>query len=136
MQVLHAITGLREEVGQVLGHSLGERRHERALVTLDDDVEARAQVVDLVLGGHDGHRRVQEAGGADHLLDDLVAVFELVGAGCRRDEDHLRHQFHEFVEVEGPVVHRARQAKAVLDEGLLARTVPRVLSANLGHGDV
>ena len=77
-----------------------------------------------------------ETGRADHLLDDLVGVLDLVGPGRRRDEDHLRHELHELVEVERTVVERARQAEAVLDQGLFARAVTGVLAADLGYRHV
>ena len=136
VQVLHAVAGLGEEVRQVLGHALGQGRDQDALVARDDDVEARAQVVDLVLGRHDRHHGVEQSGRSDHLFDDLVAVLHLERPGRRRDEDHLGHELHELVEVERSVVERARQSEAVLDQRLLARTVPGVLAADLGHGDV
>ena len=107
-----------------------------ALVARDDDVESRAQVVDLVLRRHDGHHGVEQSGRSDHLFDDLIAVLHLEGPRRRRDEDHLGHQLHELIEVERSVVQRARQSKAVLDQRLLARTVAGVLTADLGHRDV
>ena len=63
-------------------------------------------------------------------------MLDLVGTGRRRDEHHLGHQFHELIEVEGTVIERARQTKAVLDQGQFPRAVPRVLAAHLGHGHV
>ena len=128
--------GLGEELGEVLGHLLGERRDQGPLAAGHDLVEARAQVVDLVLGRHDRDLRVDEAGRADHLLGDLVGDLELVGPRGRRDEDHLGDEVDELLEVEGPVVERAGQAEAVLDQDLLARPVPGVLAAQLGHRDV
>ncbi len=136
VQVLHPVTGLGEEVRQVLGHALGERRDQHPFVARHHHVETGAQVVDLVLGGYDGHHRIEQTGRSDHLLDDLVAVFHLEGSRRRRDEDHLGHQLHELVEVERSVVERAREAEAVFHQRLLAGAVAGVLTADLGHRHV
>ena len=47
---------------------------------------------------------------------------------------HLLHVLLELFELERPVVERARQAEAVLDERLLARAVAAVHRADLRHG--
>ena len=50
--------------------------------------------------------------------------------------DHLRHQAHELVELERPVVQRGGQPEAVLDQGELARAVAVEHPADLRERDV
>jgi hypothetical protein len=59
VQVLHPVAGLGEEVRQVFGHALGKRGDQHSFVAGHHHVEARAQVVDLVLGGHDRHDGIE-----------------------------------------------------------------------------
>ena len=67
-------------------------------------------------------------GGPDDLLGDVDAVGQLELARGGAHEDELRHLVEELVEAQRPVVERARQAEAVVDQLLLARLVA------LGHG--
>ncbi len=136
MEVLDLVAGLGQERSEILGHPFGQGGDERSLAAGDHHVESSAQVIDLVLGGQHDDLRVDQTGGADHLFDDLVGVLNLEGTRRRRDEDNLGHQPHELIEVQRTIVECTRQAKTVLHEGLLARAVPGVLPAHLGHGDV
>ena len=58
----------------------------------------------------------------------------LVLARRRRDEQQLRRDREELLEALRAVVQRAGQAKAVVDERLLARAVAFVHAADLRHG--
>ena len=79
------------------------------------------QVVDLAFDGADLYLRVDEAGGADDLLDDDAGgLRELVGAGRGGDVDDLVGAGLELLEFERAVVHGGGQAEAVVDEVLLA----------------
>ena len=98
--------------------------------------DAGQQVVDLPLGGHDRHLGVDQAGRADHLLDHLLGVLELEGAGRGRHEDALGHPLDELVEAQRAVVLGRGQAEAVLDQHVLAGAVAGVLAVQLGHGHV
>ena len=126
VQVADPEAVLHEVVGQVLGHLLGEGRDQRALAVLGDRPDLVHQVVDLVLGRADLDRRVDDARRADDLLDDPRRVVALEVARRGRDEHHLRHLGEELVERLRPVVQRARQAEAVVDQRGLARAVALV----------
>jgi hypothetical protein len=87
-------------------------------------LHARQEVVDLPLHGPDEDRRVEEAGRAEDLLDDLAArLLQLVRRGRRRDEEALAGALEPLLELERPVVEGRREAEAVLDERPLARLV-------------
>ena len=94
------------------------------------------QVVDLALRRLDDDLRVDEAGGADDLLDDAVGDAHLVAPGRGREVDLLADAALELVPPQRPVVERARQPEAVLDERALARRVALVHRADLRHRDV
>ena len=132
VQVAHAHAEVVVVLGQVLGHALGERRDQHALALRGAHADLREQVVHLAL--HRAHLDpgVDQAGGADHLLDHHAArLLQLVGPGRRRDVDHLAEPLLELLEAERPVVERRGQAEAVLDERLLALLVAVVHPAHL-----
>ena len=69
--------------------------------------------------------------GADDLLHRGVAVLAFVGAGRCAGEEHLADALPEFRELQRPVVQRARQAKAIIHQCLLAAAVASVHTADL-----
>ena len=87
--------------------------------------------------GTDFYFGVDEAGGADDLLDhDAGGTRELVGAGGGGDVDDLAGAVFELFELEGAVVHGGGQAEAVVDEVLLAAAVAVPHAVELRDGDV
>ena len=73
MHVAHADAVLVHVFGQVLGHALGQRGDERAIASSATCAHLVEQVVDLGLGRADLDRRIDQAGRADHLLDEDAA---------------------------------------------------------------
>src|SRR5207249_11348268 len=63
-------------------------------------------------------------------------MLELVRPGRRRDVDGLIEALLELREREGPVVERAREPEAVVDEDFLAGAIAEVHAAYLRHRDV
>ena len=127
---------LGEVVGEVLGHALGQRGDQDALVALDAGADLVEQVVDLALGGLDDDLRVDQAGGADDLLDHAVGLAQLVLARGRREVHGLPDALEELVPLQRPVVHGRGQPEAVVHQGPLARHVALVHGADLRDGDV
>ena len=88
-------------------------------------------------GGAHLDRRVDEAGGADHLLgEDAAGLIQLPAAGRRRDVDGLRPHGVPFLESHRPVVHAGGQAEAVFGQRGLALVVAAEHAADLRHGHV
>ena len=121
------------------GALLGQRRHQHALPNRDPFANLAQEMLHLAVAGHDLDLRVQQAGRADHLRDDRAAgLCQFVGAGRRRDVDHLADLRFPLLERQRPAVHRAGQAKAVLDQilhPLPAARVHTARSAGSSHGD-
>ncbi len=66
----------------------------------------------------------------------LVLCSSSHGPGVADSRIDLADPLGELLEAQRPVVHGRRQPEAVVDQGLLARAVARVLAPELGHGHV
>ena len=124
--------------GQVLGHALGERRDQRAIALGGGRLALLDQVLDLLLDRPDLDRRIDQAGGADHLFgEDAAGLLHLPRARRRRDEDRLRPHRVPFVEAQRPVVDRADgRRKPYSASVILRRWSPRDMPLTWPHGDV
>ena len=121
---------------QILGHTLGQRRHEHALTARGARADLVDEVVDLPRDGAHLHARVEQPRRADHLLDDLVGAAALILARRRGDKHRLMKPLLELLKAQRAVVKRARQAEAVLHQALLAGAVAVVHGAHLRERDV
>ena len=136
VQVAHPHTLLEQVVGEVLGHLLGQRRHQHPLVAGGPLADLVQEVVDLSLGRFDDDLGVDQPGGPDDLLDDAVALGQLVRAGSGREVDGLPDAGEELLPPQRAVVHRAGQAEPVVDQRALARHVAFEHRPDLWHRDV
>ena len=80
---------LHQVVGQVLGHLFGERGHQDPLAAVRPRPDLVDEVVHLAFRRPHLHLGVEQAGGADDLLDDLLTVLVLPRAGRGRDVHDL-----------------------------------------------
>ena len=104
MNVPHPNAVVLEVFGQILGHLLGQRRHQHALLLLDADADLAEQIVHLPVDRAHLHLGIEQAGRADDLLHRLLAVLLLVDSGCRADEDGLVDLRLELLKIKRPVV--------------------------------
>ena len=82
VQIAAAHADFGEIFGQVLGHALGQRGDQHALVARGAHANFFEQIVHLPFHRAHFHLRIDQPRGANHLLDDDAAGFrELVGAG-------------------------------------------------------
>jgi hypothetical protein len=134
VQVADADAQLLIVLRQILRHPLGEGRHQHALAPLDASADFLQQVVHLPFHRAHVDRRVDETGRADDLLDyDALRFCQLVGARRRRHEDHLPNALLPLFEIQGSVVQRRGQTKAVGDQDFLARSIAVIHPAHLRH---
>ena len=136
MQIAHFHAQFAVVIGELLGHALGERGDEHALAFFFADVDFAEQIVHLGADGADFDKRVDQAGGAHHLLHHLAGVLFFVFGGGGRHKHRLRHDAFEFGEFERAVVAGAGQAEAVVHQVLLAAGIAFIHAADLGHGNV
>src|SRR5690606_32532319 len=137
MQVAYLQADLGHVFGQVFGHALGQRGDQNAVPLLDHGAAFGQQVVHLVFDRADLGDRIDQAGRADHLLDeDAAGAFQLPFARRRGHEDGLRPQAVPFAEAQRPVVDAGGQAEAVFGQRRLAPEVTAEHAADLRHGDV
>ena len=136
VEVLDLDPELTQVVGQVLGHLLGQGGDQGPFAALDPAADLLEQVVDLALGRADGDRRVDDAGRPDELLDDPLALLQLIGPGGGAHVHGLVDRRLELLEGQRPVVERGRQAEAEVDQDLLAGPVVLVHAHDLGDRHV
>src|SRR5450759_796876 len=136
VQVVHSDPQLLEVVGQVLGHALRECGHQHALALGHALADFGHQVGHLALGRPDLHLGVDQTGRADDLFDDLGRVLQLVRTRRGAGVDYVIYRRLELVEAQGPVIHRAGQAKTITHQHLFARPVAVVHPTHLRQGHV
>ncbi len=125
-----------EELGEVFSHLFGEGRDEDTFAPFGPHVDLRNEVVDLAVDRFDRDHRIEQAGRADDLFDDLRAALPFKISRSSRGEDDLVHVRVELVKIQRTVVERARETEPELDEGLLSRAVSAVHTPDLRDGDV
>ncbi len=136
MQIANLDVVFHQEVGQILGHTLGQRGHQNPFLYLHPRVDFREQIVHLGRRGTHLDFRVQQAGGAHHLFHHLTRMLGLVsGRGCGY-EDHLGRNSLPLFKLHGSVIQRRWEAETVLNKGFLPGPVALVHGADLGNGHV
>src|SRR5260370_5432042 len=137
MQVAAADAGFVHVFHQVLGHALGQHRHQHALALLGAVAALGDQVVDLLLDRADDHRRIDQPSRPDDLLDEgALGALHLPRAGGGADEGRLRAERLPLLALQPPVVDRLREAAAELGHNALALEVAAEHAADLRHCDV
>ena len=130
-------TVVEQVVGEFLGHALGERGHQRALIDLDALLNLLHEVVDLIGRGAHFDHGVEQSGRTYHLLhDNTLALCQLIVGRRGADVDDLVRKTLKLVEAQGTVVHGRGQAEAILHEVGLAGAVAAIHSRDLRHADV
>src|SRR6185437_252130 len=136
MQIVDFYSNLTQIIGEILRHLIGQGRHQSALAAAHPKPELLNQVVDLSDGRTNVDRGIDQARRANHLLDDALAMLVLVRARCRGHEDDLIDVALELLKHQRSVVQSRRQAKSIVNENFLARTVAVVHATDLRQRDV
>ena len=122
---------------QFLGHALGQRGYQHAFVAFGTHGNLFYQIVYLIQAGTYLDYRVEQSCWAYNLLYDNAFRFSQLVVGRRgADVDGCVDQALKFVEFQGTIVERGRQAKTVIYQILLARTVAAVHGVHLRQGYV
>ena len=137
VEVAHTEALVVEILREVFAQALGESGDEHALATGRPLPAALEQVRHLAASRLDLDDRIEQSRGPDDLLDhDALAFLEFVRPGCGAHVEGLRDAGLELLEAQRPIVHRAGQAEAVLDEDGLAGAVAVEHGAQLRERDV
>lgn len=97
VQVADPHTVLTEEIRQVFSHSLGQGGDQHPITLGHPHPNLRQKILDLRPGGPDFDRRIDEPGGANHLLHHLTGRAVLVISGRGRHEYALPHFLLELI---------------------------------------
>ena len=128
---------LLEVAREVLGQPLGERGDSTRSPLAARFLTSSSRAGTWPRAGSTRTIGIDQAGRADHLLDDLAARHrDLVVARRGRDEEPPRELLLPLVEPQRPVVQRAGEPEAVLDERALAAEVAGEHPPDLRHRDV
>ena len=120
-----------EKFRQILRHLFRESCHQHTLVPLGPGADLLHQIVDLALYRAHLHPGVQQSGGADDLLHDVVRPLPLVGPRRGGDEHRLTDAALKFLEFQRPVVEGAGQAEAIPHQRFLSGPVAVVHGPDL-----
>ena len=133
VHVAGAYAAVQKVIGQVLGHLLGKRGYEHALIAIGALLRLVDDVVDLACTAAHDDLGVKQARGADDLLHLLLADLQLVIAGRCRHVDELRHALLELIEAQRTIIQTAGQPEPMLGQGDLAAAIAFVHTPDLRH---
>src|SRR5882762_1711814 len=132
MEIPATHADLREILGEIFRHALGQSGDQHALVAFRTHANFLQQVVDLTLHRAYLYFGVDKTGRTNHLLDEAAPRFrEFVRPGGRGYIQHLVHSVLEFFKGEWAIVQRGRHAEAVVHQGLFAGTIACVHASDL-----
>ena len=131
MQVAGPDIVLTQVVGQLLSQTLGESCHQRTVPVGNNASDLIHDISHLPLDGPDFHHWVQQAGGANDLLDGSFRMLQLVVSRGGRDEDHILHVLLELCKIKRPVVITAGQPEAVVHQAFFTGAVALIHGTKL-----
>ena len=120
-------------VGQVLGHALGQRGHQHALLAGNALANLVLKIVNLAANWTHVNLGVEQASRTNNLLHIVLAHPQLVVARRGRNIDKLGYPCLKLIETKRAVIERRGQAKTVFHQRHLTRAVTFVHAANLRH---
>ena len=130
-------TIIHQVFSEFLGHALGERGDQRALVGLDALLNLFHEVVNLIGCGAHLDEGIEKSRRTDDLLhDDAFALRQLVVGRRGGDIDRLWRKCLKLFELQRTVVQGSRQAETILHEIRLASPIATVHRSNLRHTHV
>ncbi len=135
MQIAAAHADFSEVFAEVFGHAFGQRCDQHAFVFLGAHTNLFQQVVDLTLHWTNLDLRIDQASGANYLLDKYAAgLGEFVRSGSSRDINNLIGAILKFFERERTIIECRRHPKTIVDQRFLARPVAVIHPSHLGNG--
>ena len=133
MHVIDLNARVEQMVGQVLGHALGQRGHQHALLAGNALANLVLKIVNLAANWTHVNLGVEQASRTNNLLHIVLAHPQLVVARRGRNIDKLGYPCLKLIETKRAVIERRGQAKTVFHQRHLTRAVTFVHAANLRH---
>ena len=133
VQIAHLDAVVAQIIGELLGHAFGEGGDQNPLVFHHPNADFLQHIVHLVDGGSHLDHRIDQTGGAHHLLHHIARVGFFIVRGRGRHKHQLAHALFKFINFQGTVVQGAGQAKPVFHQGGFASAVAVVHAGKLAH---
>ena len=133
MHVVDLNAGIKQVVGQVLGHALGQRGHQHALFAGNALANLVLKIVNLPTNRTHIDLGVEQTGRTNDLLNVILAHSQLIVTRRGRNIDKLGDPCLKLIETKRAVIERRGQAKTMLHQRHLTRAVTFVHAANLRH---
>ena len=133
MHVIDLNAGIKQMVGQVLCHALGERRHQHAFLASHPLANLVLKIVNLAANWTHINLGVEQAGRTNNLLNIVLADTQFIVTRRGRNIDELGNPRLKLIETKRAVIECRGQTKTVLHQRHLTRTVAFVHTANLRH---
>ena len=133
MHVIDLNARVEQMVGQVLGHALGQRGHQHALLAGNALANLVLKIVNLAANWTHVNLGGEQASRTNNLLHIVLAHPQLVVARRGRNIDKLGYPCLKLIETKRAVIERRGQAKTVFHQRHLTRAVTFVHAANLRH---
>ena len=136
VQIIDADPGFLQKSGEILRHSLGQRRHQNLVVSPGFLPYLSDQIINLSLRGTDLNLGIQKTCRPDDLLGAEHLMILLVLSGCGGNKKNLIDFLLKFLKGKRPVVESRRKPETVIDQRCLSRTVAGIHGADLRHRPV
>ena len=133
MHVVDLNAGIEQVIGQILGHALGQRGHQHALLTGHALANLVLKIVNLASDRTNVDFGIEQAGRSNDLFNIVLTHTQLIVAWRGRDVNELRNPRLKLIETKRAVIERRRKTKTMLNKRNFARTVAFVHTANLRH---
>ena len=133
MHVIDLNAGIKQMVGQVLGHALGERGHQHALLARHALANLVLKIVNLPTNRTNVDLGVEQTGRTNNLLNVVLANPQLIVARRGRNVDELGNPRLKLIKTKRAVIECRRQTKTMLHQRHLTRAVAFVHAADLRH---
>ena len=116
MHVVDLDACIEQIVGQILGHTLGQGRNERALFAGATHLDLVEQIIDLPAYRSHVDFWIEQARRANDLLNIVLTHAQLIVARGGAHVDELRNTRLELIETQRTVIERARKPESMFNE--------------------
>ena len=136
MQISYPDTDLLHIIGQILRHTLCQRRYQYLIVLLYLFVDLTDQIIDLALDWPYLNLRVKKSRRTQQLFRTKQLMIRLIIARRCRNKHHLIDTLLKFFKIQRTVIQRRRQAETIFYQRPLSRLVTGIHTTHLRQRDM